>query len=239
MKNPILIPPNAVGPRECALGMGISYQALNQQAITEGFPRYLGEDAEWKYVVEEVRAWWAANVRPRAHAAAATVSDSSLASENDPFIVDMMSGKADALTITRAAMQMASRRVAKAAVSGTLGANDLDGLKKTLQELRVAEAGYIELGKAKADLIDAETMLSLVGELASRLVRCLNVVENAVSTEVEVWLGDAKFREGTADERARAVREFFSRTCKSVRGLESEDLRKTIADHVEKCKEEQ
>jgi len=187
-----------------------------------------------RYDVEEVRKWREANVKPRAPArerpTPAKLADGALARADDPFILAMMSGDADALTINRAAMQMASRRVALGAVSGTLGANDLDGLKKTLQELRAAEAGYIELEKSKAKLVDEATVLEIVGACCARLVRCVTVLENSMATEVNLWTADPAFRDAPTEERTRIVREFVKRTCRAVRQLEAAEVRKMVAE---------
>src|SRR6185369_508442 len=111
--------------------LDVSVSQLGRESFRPGFPR-VDTPKGARYDVEEVRKWREANVKPRAPArerpTPAKLADGALARADDPFILAMMSGDADALTINRAAMQMASRRVALGAVSGTLGANDLDGL---------------------------------------------------------------------------------------------------------------
>ena len=189
-----------------------------------------------RYIAAEVIEWRARNVKQRRGADKAPPEGrelpklSPLADKNDPFIRDMLSGKASPLTITRAAAQMASRRVAKGAIDGTLGVNDLDGLKKSLQELRAAEADYVELEKKRRELVEASEVEEIVGTCCARLVRAVSLLEASFATEVNVWVGDEGFRSATTDERTRRVRAFVARQCRAVREQEAKGARALMAE---------
>lgn len=143
---------------------------------------------------------------------------------NEEFLETMRSGKASAIDISRVAMQIASRQVAKSVAAGSLNFNDLDGLKKTLAELRQAESNYIDLEKSRRNLIETAEVESIVGACCARLVRVLNILENSIATEFSLWLADPKIAALPADERARTVRDFVARTCRDVRRQEADGV---------------
>lgn len=211
--------------------MGMTHIALAQHAQKPGFPFVNGKAGSVRYRLPDVKAWLASNVGPRHDAEAiAAQPGGPIAKQDDPFIVSMLSGVASAVEISRMAMQLASRRVANAAIAGTLGPNDLDGLKKTLEELRKTEVSHIELEKMKGGLIDAEDVEALLAYCASRLVRCCLTLENSIATEFSVWLGDPKTREMDEAELSRMVRDFVAKTCTEVRRLESQSAAALIRE---------
>jgi hypothetical protein len=129
----------------------------------------------------------------------------------------LMSDKASALDFSRAAAQLAARRVARAARHDTLGVNEIESLKVVLQELRNAESDYLALQARRDELIPRDTVREMVGETIARCVRDMEILENSIATEFEVWLADPVVREAPADDRARAIREFVAKTCREVR----------------------
>jgi len=222
-----------LGLRELAQKIGINAAQLSRESKKAGFPHVKVGSAK-RFVAGDVLAWRAQNVRVRKGATVETKSTPpgpvSLADKNDPHIRALLGGDASPLTITRAAMQMASRRVAESAMAGTLGVGDLDGLKKTLQELRAAESDYDAMQIARGELVTITEVESVVGQCCSRLVRCLSVLENSIVTEIELWLADEKFRALPVDERKQRVRAFIARTCHQVREQEAKGVRGLMAE---------
>jgi len=222
--------------RKLAPLVGIPVQNLANEAKRPGFP----PKTEAGYEVTAVIAWRAANIKQRKRPPVTSPSQSPTpfvplpapanppVTSTDPFIQAMQSGNASALTISRAAMQIASRRVATAATAGTLGANDLDDLKKTLQELRQAESGYIELEQTRGQLIARDKVKQLVGGCCTRLVQALDVLIAGITTEVDLWIADQAFRDLPTDERHRRVREYVDRVCREVRQQEADGVASLI-----------
>lgn len=156
-----------------------------------------------------------------------------LAKEDDPFIQEMLGGKATALTISRAAMQMASRKVAKAAIAGTLAGNDLDGLKKMLAELRAMESEELKLLKERGDLLPRQTVIEILSACVGLLTRGLDVLVNTIVMEVLLWFAREAFREASQEEKSRIVREFVLKTCNEVRKLSAGGVEKLIEERKE------
>lgn len=185
----------------------------------------------------KVKAWRARNIRTRELEKKKppppdfTISDPPRApwpdldsspafSTDDPIIKDMLDG--EPLAVSRAAVRIASRRVAHSAMNRTFSPNELDGLKKALQELRAAESGYIALEESKRNLLPRPQVETLVREMVGRLVRVLSLLETAITSELALWLASDKVRGMKAEERGRMVREFVNRTCREVRQLEAD-----------------
>ena len=212
---------------ELARALGREPGQLRRESFKPGFPSHQ-IDGKTRYDVQAVRTWREEHIHQRGSYASGNGKKAgvALASDTDDFIVDMMGGKATALTITRAAMQMASRRVARAAVAGTMSANDLDGLKKTLAELRAAESGYVELEREKRGLIPRSELLEIISSFAARIVRVCGILENTIGLQVCAWTGDPAFLALPADQRARLAREWASKQCADVRNAEADEVEK-------------
>lgn len=220
--------------------IGVDKGQLSKEAKRPGFPKNVAGDGRAYFNAEEVLRWRASNIPQRRAAghslapAPAQIQAQSqplslpalpaiepLAKENDPFIQLMRSGMAKPIDITRAAAQLASRRVANAAVAGELGINELDDLKKSLQELRQAESDYINLAVQQGELIDRDAVRAIIGTCCSRLVQVLAVVENSIALEVDQWLNSDEFRGLSVDDRRRSVREYVAKLCADVRRQEA------------------
>lgn len=231
---------------ELAAALGLDKGQISREAKRPGFPVQV-IDGERRFDLNQVKAYRAQNVRqrksPPAPPAAAIGIDgpstrpsqgadfpAPMAGDDARLFGRMMSGEATALEISDIAMRMAGQRVAKSFAAGTLGTTELDGLKKTLQEFRQAQAAYIELEKCKRGLIPRDQVCAIVGECVSRLVRAMNVFENSIVTEFAIWLVDPGLRECPADERARKVRDFVSRTTADVRRMEADGVEKLILE---------
>jgi hypothetical protein len=72
----------------------------------------------------------------------------------------------------------------------------------------------------------------VAGGLAGRLVECLNNVENALTTQVEVWFGQASFREQATEARAREVRAWFQALSRRVRQVEADAIDALITEQA-------
>lgn len=225
-----------VSMRAAAGILGISAGQLSEESKRNNFPwRTAGRRRG--VMVEEVRQWRRNNIRQRKMSTnngggaprEEELEDPAHDGGKQQFIDLMMGGEASAIEISRAAMQLASRHVAHCAKTNTLNAMDLDGLKKTLQELRTSEFDHIELQKMRRELIPREEVEEIVGAAVSRLVRCLAALENAVATEVALWLEDPKVQKMPHDDRARMVREFVGRSARAVRQLEADGVEKMLA----------
>ena len=165
-------------------------------------------------------------------AVAAGEGSKPLASESDDFIKDLRAGDSSALNVTRAAMKLAARRVADAAVTGRIGAGDLDDLKKSLQELRQAETGYIELGKQRGELIERSVAKACAGHLALRLIQVLGTLENSIATQVEIWLSDEALKSLSTEQRGRQVRQWFEQQSHAARDQEADAIESMIKNEV-------
>lgn len=234
-----------VGLRKLAEAVGVDPGQLSREARKRGFPSHL-VGAEKKYNPDEVKEWRSHNIRKKetgggedgvrgyygegeegGEGRGGRKRAGAMDADN-PFILLMTSGDASAIEISRAAVQLASRQVAQSAVLGTLGIQDLDGLKKSLGELRQAETDYIALEKERRSLIAREEVLGIVGACCSRLVRALSLLENTIATEFSIWLADPAIREMKSDDRARQVRAFVTKTCRQVRLQEADGIDKLI-----------
>jgi hypothetical protein len=237
--------------------LGVGPQQLNGESRREGFPIVVDTPGERRFDVEAVRAWRLANVKPNpagrrgrpprlgipmpatqgdvspelkpeSAPVARSLWNEPLAKDDDPFIVSMRSGSATALDITRAAVQMLSRQMANEAVTGRVSAPTQDSFKKSLAELRAAESGYVELERSMRNLIPRAEVEGLVGACVSRLIRALGMIENAIATEVNLWVSDSAFARMAADERGRLVRAFVAKQANEVRRMEADGVQKMI-----------
>lgn len=144
------------------------------------------------------------------------------------FLRVLLSGTGTPIEISRATVQIAARRVARAHLIDRLGPNDLDGLKKALQELRTAEAGYIELEQSRRGLIPRDEVKQIIGDCCSRLVRVLSILENSIAMELSIWLADPKTAEMPAEDRARLVRGYVAKVTREARTAEADDVERLI-----------
>jgi hypothetical protein len=244
--------PRWLSLRGLAAAIGVDAGQLSKESNRPGFPRH-DSGGGVVYDPAEVLRWRQTNVRRKKpspailepspdyergqvppgrgpSSPAVAMLDPNLDAE---LLAVLQSGKATALEITRATMQIAARRVARAHHLDVLGPNDLDGLKKSLQELRTAEAGYIDLEKSRRELIPRGDVRLIVAELCGRLVQVLGVLENSIVTEFSVWLADPMIAAMSADERSRLVRDFVMKSTRSARNDEANAIEELIDRHRE------
>jgi hypothetical protein len=158
-------------------------------------------------------------------------TEASTAAGDDAALLDVLkSGSASAIDISRAVMQVIARRVARAHQADVLGHNDIDSLKKALQELRNAEADYIQLEEQKRELIPRGEVRVIVTECAMRLIRVLDSLENKLALEFSLWLADPLVAAMTADDRARKIRQHISHLTRTARITEADEIERLL-DH--------
>ena len=223
--------------------LGKKPSQLSGWATRQGFPCDRRDGKFHAASAEEVRAWIIANIRERKHVEQVAASDdpiakaarparAPLANAGDAFIVALQSPTLSALDVSRGAMMLAARRVAQSALSGEVGFNELDDLKKTLQELRQAESGYIEIEQRRGQLIDREQVCEILGAAASRLVQAFSLFENSITAQMDLWISDAAFREIPTDDRRLRIREYVAKFGAEVRRLEAESVDVQIDAHL-------
>lgn len=238
--------------RGLAKAIGVDAGQLSKESGRPGFPAHQTEQGIL-YDRSEVTQWRQVNVRRRKSASPAVEPSPALAvpaarpqrrdsppstarptspppamlpgdNADTDLLAILQSGTASALEITRATMQIASRRVARAHRENILGPNDLDGLKKSLQELRTAEAGYLELAEKSGQLIPRDQVRAIVSDCCQRLVRVAASIENALALEFAAWLADPKVAAMGADERARHIRAYVSQATRAARIQEADAI---------------
>jgi hypothetical protein len=142
----------------------------------------------------------------------------------------MKSPHATPLEISRATVRITARRVARAHSLDRLSPNDVDGLKKALQEARQAEADYIELEKSRRELIGRDEVRAIVTECCLRLVRALESLENKLAAEFSIWLADPALAAMPAEQRARTIRAFVNKTTAAARTEEADEIERLISE---------
>jgi hypothetical protein len=222
-----------LGLMQLAGALDIDGGTMSHWADEKGFPFHV-KDGRRKFVLEEAQAWIRKNKKrkrkqkiveiPEKEGGSPSVSGTSPAPELTETQKVLTCGTASALDISRAVVQLVAARVAKDEFSP----NDVDALKKSLGELRQAEADYLELAEKQGQLIDRDIVRGLVGACCTRLVQCLGNLENAIGSEFAVWLADPAIHLMPAQDRTRKVREFVAKTCYEVRRQEAESVDKLI-----------
>ena len=242
--------------RQLAAAIGVDAGQLSKESKRPGFP----PPVDGLYDADLVRAWRHRNVRKRkdteqSHTPASappaapptqspaaapvtaarparpapTVTSPPPGADGDLMEI-LRSPDATALQITRATAQLAARQCARQHESGWLAHNDLDSMKKTLQELRNAEADYVALEKARGQLIERTVVYQIVGECCARLVQCTGNLANKLAAEISLWIADPAIVAMNADDRARHVRQFVTQCTEQVRSAEAAAVDQMIAE---------
>lgn len=222
---------------EVARALGRDLGQLLRESKRPGFPLVMKAGEPWADV-DKVRTWIAGNIKPRrkrshrisAEPSALPGTPPPAPPAGAPITPPASAAPAglDALEISRRAVDLVWRIIESNAAKGLVNPVDIDALKKSLGELRQGESDYLALQERRGLLIEKEKVLHLVGTLASRLVRCCGILENAIGGELAVWLADPEIAAMPADERDRKVREFVRKTCDAVRQAEADGAEKLI-----------
>lgn len=152
----------------------------------------------------------ATNIRRQAdiHRAAATCvtilegSGRAPSKGDEALLAVLLDPEATALEQVRAAAQLTAAQLGRE--PDRYGG--VDAVKKTFEELRRSEAGFVELEEHKGRLIDRDVAKAVCGQVASRAVQALDRFESKLAGQIEVWLGTREWVELGAEERSRRVR---------------------------------
>lgn len=139
-------------------------------------------------------------------------------------------GPQSALEISRAAVNMVWQSIQASHDNGQgFSASDLDALKKSLGELRLAEADYLELKRQADELIPRAEVQAAIQECVGVLVRLFDTLKTSLATEVSIWLADDKVRAMPDDERRRMVMDWAEHHGRILRKRETDTLREHLA----------
>ena len=145
------------------------------------------------------------------------------------IVETLRSSSSDPVAIARAAMQVASGLLADA-VERREGGRQLDGLKKTLEELRRCEQGYLDLSREKREVIDIETARLVASQIAQRAADVLDNVESVLAQQVEVWMSSPVVLAQTTEERGRAIRAWYAEQVRGAREVGARSIEEMAAE---------
>jgi hypothetical protein len=195
--------------------------------------------------VDEARRWIAENVRETGPRVAREPSASvpvvaqpapaprpEMSAHESALVAILSDPDATDLEKTHAAYGLVCAQLATTKAEGPASSQMYIALLKASEELRCAEAAHVELEERKGRLIGRDVAQAVAGGLAGRLVECLNNVENALATQVEVWFGQASFREQATEARAREVRAWFQALARRVRQIEADAVDAMITEQA-------
>lgn len=206
--------------RELAASLGLSKSQAHRWSKEPWFPSQ-ASDGTWSLL--EVRKAIAARSAPEkpsnpliAHAEAQKAA-AVLPVTNDADRQTLADAK-DPLEIARAAARLASR--ATAAPTGLALVEALESLKRTLAELRMCEADFLELAKKKGEVIERDVAKVCMGKLSARFVLALERLETRLAGQVELWVSGNTLPEAPED-RSRVVRKWIVDQTAALRTEES------------------
>ena len=153
---------------------------------------------------------------------------------DEKTLLDLQSG--DPLIVSKATARMAATRLADAARQGRLTQGDFENMKSTLMELRLAEEGYLELRAKKRELLERSEVEFIITAIMGDVVRCLETMKYAISTEFSIWLADKEIASMPSSERTIKIMKFFDDKSNEVRNQTADSL---IAKSEEANKEEE
>ena len=232
--------------------IGLSKGRVSQMRKEPWFPQP-GEDGSWD--VEEVRKAIARNVTPRrpknpAPAArsvapqatgpanppqrsrSAETADHAAHGTHEASLAVMENPEASAVEQSKAARQLAAKAFAEAVREGKLGPATIDGFKKSLEEQRRTESGFLELQKKRGELIPRAVCIMLCAALARRLVKPLDQVETSLPNQVLIWLGDEELAEHGPEDIKRTVKQWWHGYARDIRELEADDVQTLLDEKV-------
>ena len=132
--------------------------------------------------------------------------------------------------LASAAVCVVARLLADDAEKGELTGRTVDSLKNAMAELRKNEKQYLELAVKKRDLIERTTAKEVAGKLASKFVDLVAGIQEALSSQIEIWLEDEEFRGATTEDRRRITRLWIADHNHGVRERSADELEQMIKD---------
>jgi len=155
-----------------------------------------------------------------------------LADGEDEFIRELISGKASAVTIGNAAMQLAARQLARQAQAGQIHTQTFDSLKRAVEEMRKVDADSMDIAVRRGELIERSIAMEIIGACAQRLVQVGTNMATAAAQQCEVWDGDAVFLALAIDAKKRARIEWFAAQFNQVRALEAAEIEALLREQA-------
>lgn len=137
----------------------------------------------------------------------------------------------DPLTVTRKAMRYAQDQFDLSKTMGVGTSKALSDLQNALEELRKAEAAYLELKQKSGELIPLDAAIATACQVVARMIQALDNFTSSLPNQVEEWLSD-KFRALPVEERQREVRIWSRAKATAVREASVEEVTKMLADEV-------
>lgn len=145
----------------------------------------------------------------------------AVALEGDPLLQELLAGAGDPRAIARAAMILAARQVAQQAQRGAIGPQQLDSVKKSLEELRRSEEAWIDIETRRGQLIERDVARAVCGMMAQRLKDLLDRYINSAATQFEQWNQNSAFcLPANTGGRAREIRVWMENLAFEVRSME-------------------
>lgn len=181
---------------------------------------------------------------PAAAPPSPTATSSPPTSPVDAGDVGALAAGDDPIAVARAALKVASWHLATHAELGPEShprsaewlRNALEGVKRSLEELRRCEAGYLELAKERAQVVEVEVAKGVVAIAGRRFVASLDRLEVALASRIERWLFDAEFRALEPAERRRQVRAWAIEQTTAARSLEAEEIDRLVAEQLKEAR---
>jgi hypothetical protein len=207
--------------------IGVDVNQLRRESRRGGFPKARRAKGKPVFDAAEVQRWRTLNIRTKPRAGDQPKVP-AIASD-DPDVCVLMAGRAGGLQLARSAVAVASRRLGMAAAAGNVGSGTMDDLRRALQELRLAEDGYIDLGVKRGELIPVEKAASVAARASYMFVRSLDLLENSIAIEFAQWLADPAIRGMSGDDLSRKVRAYIHQAHNEARQRLADDFREQAA----------
>jgi hypothetical protein len=234
-------PPGAglVSLTELARALGVDKaQLVREMRRYPDFPR-VGTGRHKRFDVEKVRAFRAARIKSRRDPdAPAAVTSPGVAqppsavpagsvpprplSEDERRQVETLRDPARSrLEATEAAHRIARLKLARAYEDDTVTPRMLADLNEQAEQFRKAEATDVDLRRAHGELIELDQARETIGQACARFCEAGEDLERSLAREVEMWLGESRFRELQPEDRAREVRQRVREIFTEVRKFEA------------------
>lgn len=129
--------------------------------------------------------------------------------------------------VARATMRLAAKRLAS-----SVGEREIESMKKSLEELRRSEAGYMELAKQRGTLIERDVAKAVIGQTVARAKRALELVEVKLGAKLEEWWSSGEMEKLGPEDRKRVARSWLAEQALSVLGMNADEVEKMIASEI-------
>jgi len=217
----------------------------------QGFPAKKDGKGDVRFNLSELGAWFdeqrkAAHNRKTGGLLQTSLSSGEAAgseqqtavSKGEVTFIDVLADPfATPVDKARATYNLSTLRLSQMARQGAVSGNMLGDISKTLQELRRAEEGYMQIEERRGLLIPLDLCQEVVGELVRRLNDVCNRLVALLSTEIEVWMAE----DVKSNERKRKIRAWLfaqMHEIKTLEGKQGTEILGTLINRVEQRREE-